>query len=319
MLERRTEGRVGLLAAQTEMSAEPVDMARKDLEDIVSDEKSGSRVRALALNDLGVMAFADGEPERARHLFEAGLAVDDHLGIAHLNLGLAFEEVGRNQEAIVSLRAAAWCDSAEPSLREALVRVATQLGRPELADGVLAQVKHEHLLVVATEADLGFMRNDYHRGRRNGLRAFYRRMASLAGFGRVLEWNCGTGLGCQWMAEAGCRSTGLCLSAESLLYARRRHEHRGARYMRDLDLENGEPFDLVLSRAPDAPASQVASLAAHLAPGGRLIIPASWPTAGIAPDGFVAGEKMPVQPHGLPGRRQQFVVWSREAAAGLSD
>lgn len=319
MPDQRGGGRAALLAARTDIAEGRSDDARRELEEIAARESSGRRVRALALNDLGVLAFTEGAPDRARRLFEAALAVDDNLGFSHLNLGLVLEQLGGGHEALVALRSAAWCDPTEPDLVSALRRVSAHIGRPELADVVLAEVKQEHRLVVATEADLGFMRNDFHQGRRNALRALYRRLASLARVGRVLEWDCGSGVGSQWMAEAGCRVTGVCLTTESLLYARRRHEHRGTRFVRDLDLANGQTFDLVVSRAPDASASRVLSLAAQVAPGGRLVIPDTWPTADAPPAGFGPGESIPMLPSGMPGCRQRLVVWSREAVAGQTD
>ncbi len=173
-------------------------------------------------------------------------------------------------------------------------------------------MRYEHRLVIATERGTGFQRNDFHIGRRSALSALYALLAAIGPDGDILEWDCGTGVGSQWMAQSGRRVLGICRTEAELRYALRRHTGPCVRF--DALRAPGRSFDLVVTRAPLGTASRYARLAERVAPGGALVAPSTWPAADL-PRWFTRGEPLPEILRGLPGCTQQLVLWRNQAAA----
>jgi SAM-dependent methyltransferase len=104
--------------------------------------------------------------------------------------------------------------------------------------------------------------------------------------GRVLDVGCGEGADVIWLAEHGWDATGIDLSTTAIDRARRAAEERGARAdfaVADVSTwgpENGDRrggFDLVTgfflhTRLPDTREELLTRVAAHVAPGGALLL-----------------------------------------------
>lgn len=95
---------------------------------------------------------------------------------------------------------------------------------------------------------------------------------------RVLDAGCGSGLTCHLLVGRGCTVTGVDLDEAEVAFARERTP-TGRFLAADLErLELGEYFDVVLCSEtlehfpPEAQARVLERLAAHVAPGGRLVL-----------------------------------------------
>jgi len=254
------------------------------------------------------MARVAEEGVRALGLLEASLALDDRSAIAHLQAGCVLEELGRPLEGLAELRAAAWCNPSEPGLRSALERCCHTLERPHMVSAVFAEVRFEHRLIVATSRELRLQRNDYYAPRRAALESAYRALAAQVPSGEVLEWDCGTGIGCYWMAQTGRRVTGICGTTAELEYTRAYHPHALVQY-EERELPARE-FSLVVARNPVAPAWRAAELGRQVAPGGALVVPSTWSQVGLQRK-FVRGTPLPEMLRDMPGCTQQLVMWRR--------
>jgi SAM-dependent methyltransferase len=127
-----------------------------------------------------------------------------------------------------------------------------------------------------------FYHEVYFRGR--GLRhRFHRRrvdalLALIGPAARVLDAGCGSGLTCHLLARRGAAVTGVDLDEAEVAFARARTPE-GRFVVADLErLDLGERFDVVLCSealehfGEDAQARVLERLAAHVAPGGRLVL-----------------------------------------------
>ncbi|MAG55875.1 MAG: hypothetical protein CMJ83_06255 [Planctomycetes bacterium] len=309
-----------LALAREELGEGKILEAEQRLRTLAVDRSWSAAIRAIALNDLGVIAHHEGEWEQARQLLEVSLVHDDTVALTHVNLGQTLERLSQPGEAVAAYRAAGWCGGEEPSWAQHLRRAAAACADGSLATRVLNELRSEHRLVPTTEQDLGFLRNDYHPGRRRALEDFYLRAASLASGGRVLEWDSGTGVGCEWMGRHGCLVTGVGESREAVQYARRHAQHPQVAYVERERFRPPPPgdrgYDLVVMRAPDPQSNTLSRLIELVTPGGHLIVPESWLPSG-PPEGTRVGEKPPEIAGHLPGRPQRSVCLVRSGAAAL--
>lgn len=90
----------------TENHGEIVEMVENQRKTLAEEEQRRREAEARRLNNAGVMAYHNGQYEKALELFESALAIDEGFVEAHNNLGLTYTEMDEEEKATEAFRKA---------------------------------------------------------------------------------------------------------------------------------------------------------------------------------------------------------------------
>ena len=90
----------------SENHGEIVEMVENQRKTLLEEEQRRQAAEAKRLNNAGVMAYHNGQYEKALELFEAALEIDAGFTEAHNNLGLTYTEMGDEEKATEAFRKA---------------------------------------------------------------------------------------------------------------------------------------------------------------------------------------------------------------------